>query len=120
MGSGNDIRVVHPLALLSDIVDNTRLYKWYAVELDSGAVQGRGGCNSFLTDLWLMDVLVLLAHFEMDSRLKLMDSRIRRRLLLIRDLRDPMPRLQVRPQAKKMHVHGSILEIAIRTSTSNL
>ena len=58
-------------------VNNTIVYMWYAVEPDSGAVQGRGGYDSFLTNLWLTDVLGLSAHFEMDSKLKLMDPRIR-------------------------------------------
>ena len=52
-----------------------------------------------------MDVRVLSARSEMDSRLKPMDSRIQRRLLLIRDLRCPTTPLQVLLQAKKMHAH---------------
>ena len=119
MDTENDIRGVHPFPLLLVVVDNTKVYRWYAIKLDSGAVQDLGGYSSFLVDLLLMDVRVLSARSEMDSRLKPMDSRIRRRLLPIRDLRRPTTSLQELLRAKKMHAHDLNLEIAIHTSTNN-
>ena len=74
MGTGNGIGVVHPSALFWNVVDIKMVCRRWAVELNSGAVQDRDGCNSFLTDLWLKDVLRLSA---LDSKPKLMDSRIR-------------------------------------------
>jgi hypothetical protein len=75
VGTENDIRGVRPFLLLSVVVNNRKVYRWCAVELDSGAVQALGGYNSFLMALVSMDELALSAHFEMDSRRKLMGSR---------------------------------------------